>query len=333
MKVLLLTHSGDFFTVDRVQLALKNLGLYPIRINTDLYPQETQINITIHEGLPKVTIHTAEEIVDIYDVQGVWLRRIWSPQIDKEVEEPFRAMCINESQNVFKGILPLLEHAIWVDPLDKIVFASNKIYQLKLAVTCGLDIPSTLISNESQKVLDFYKAEKNIIAKMTTQTGYGMKSSAMTMATYQVQEEHLDSLESLRYCPMVFQKEIDKAYELRIVYVAGDFFIGAIDASQTQAGQTDWRKTKVDETQWTQAKLPDDIKEKIKRLMTALGLLFGVIDMIKTPEDAYVFLEVNPTGEWGMLERDLHLPISEAIAHTIYQQIQVKLQTPVISSL
>jgi hypothetical protein len=27
-----------------------------------------------------------------------------------------------------------------------------------------------------------------------------------------------------------------------------------------------------------------------------------------------VFLEVNPHGEWGMLQRDLGLPIGEAIA-------------------
>lgn len=324
MKVLLLTHSGDFFTIDRVQLAFKNLRLYS---------QETQINISAHEGLPKVTIHTTQEIIDIHEIQGVWLRRIWPPQIDKEVEEPFRSMCISESQNVFKGISPLPEHAVWLDSVDKIVFASNKIYQLKLAVTYGLDIPPTLISNAPQKVLEFYRAEKNIIVKMTTQTGCGMKRSAMTMNTYQVQEEHLESLESLKYCPMIFQKEIEKLYELRIVYVAGDFFIGAIDASQTRAGQTNWRKTKGNETQWTQARLPDDIKDKIKKLMVALGLLFGVIDMIKTPEDAYIFLEVNPTGEWGMLEQDLHLPVSEAITRTIYQQIQAKSQTSVISSL
>lgn len=36
--------------------------------------------------------------------------------------------------------------------------------------------------------------------------------------------------------------------------------------------------------------------------------------MICTPAGEYVFLEVNPGGEWGMLERDLCLPISEAIA-------------------
>jgi glutathione synthase/RimK-type ligase-like ATP-grasp enzyme len=48
--------------------------------------------------------------------------------------------------------------------------------------------------------------------------------------------------------------------------------------------------------------------------MVNLRLNFGAFDFILTPSGEYVFLEVNPVGEWGMLERDLDLPISTAIA-------------------
>ena len=37
----------------------------------------------------------------------------------------------------------------------------------------------------------------------------------------------------------------------------------------------------------------------------------------ETPDDRHVFLEMNPAGEWGMLERELSLPISEAIAESV----------------
>ena len=53
--------------------------------------------------------------------------------------------------------------------------------------------------------------------------------------------------------------------------------------------------------------------------MSELGLVFGAVDLICTPEREYVFLEVNPSGEWGMLERDLGLPISEAIAKALLE--------------
>jgi glutathione synthase/RimK-type ligase-like ATP-grasp enzyme len=51
--------------------------------------------------------------------------------------------------------------------------------------------------------------------------------------------------------------------------------------------------------------------------MRRLGLAYGAIDLIETPEGGHVFLEVNPGGEWGMLEHDLGLPISEAIADAL----------------
>ncbi|HYP53826.1 MAG TPA: hypothetical protein VEQ42_09825 [Pyrinomonadaceae bacterium] len=51
--------------------------------------------------------------------------------------------------------------------------------------------------------------------------------------------------------------------------------------------------------------------------MSRLGLAFGAIDLIRTPSGEHVFLEVNASGEWGMLERDLNLPVSEALADVL----------------
>ena len=52
-------------------------------------------------------------------------------------------------------------------------------------------------------------------------------------------------------------------------------------------------------------------------LMEELGLRFGAVDLIRRPDGGHVFLEINPTGEWGMLEKDLGLPISEALAEEL----------------
>ena len=49
-------------------------------------------------------------------------------------------------------------------------------------------------------------------------------------------------------------------------------------------------------------------------MASCYGLAFGAIDLIRTPEGGHVFLEVNPAGEWGMLEKELDYPIAEAIA-------------------
>jgi hypothetical protein len=44
------------------------------------------------------------------------------------------------------------------------------------------------------------------------------------------------------------------------------------------------------------------------------GLVYGTIDLIVTPDNRYVFLELNSAGEYSWIEELTGLPISEAIA-------------------
>ena len=47
--------------------------------------------------------------------------------------------------------------------------------------------------------------------------------------------------------------------------------------------------------------------------MERLGLNYGAIDMIVTPDGRYVFLEVNPQGQCQWIEEVTGLPINEAL--------------------
>jgi hypothetical protein len=135
--------------------------------------------------------------------------------------------------------------------------------------------------------------------------------------TNRVREEDLAGAETLRHSPMVFQELIPKACELRVAWVAGQAFVGALDASGTSRGHTDWRRVRPEECHWQKAQLPTDVASSLHALMLELGLVFGAVDLICTPSGEHVFLEVNPGGEWGMLERDLGFPISEAIVEAL----------------
>lgn len=57
-------------------------------------------------------------------------------------------------------------------------------------------------------------------------------------------------------------------------------------------------------------------------MMQKMGLFFGAIDMIRHQDGRYIFLEVNPQGEWGMLQRDLSYPIGETIAEKLVARLE-----------
>jgi len=318
--VLLLTHSGDFYTVDLVSEALARRGARPIRFNTDLFPSSVKLSARAGDERKTQLSTEAGERLAVEEVRAVWARKLWSPRMSDDLDERYRSMCIGESAAALEGFLDALHDAHWVNNLQRQREAENKQRQLRLATHAGLRVPRTLITNDPAAArLFFAETEGQMVAKLLRPVAVSMDAKESFVYTNRVREEDLACADALRHCPMVFQELIPKTYELRVAFVAGQCFAGAIDASGTARGQVDWRRVAREECHWRKAQLPTEVTTSLQSLMSELGLVFGAIDLICTPSGEYVFLEVNPGGEWGMLERDLSLPISETIADALLE--------------
>jgi MvdC family ATP-grasp ribosomal peptide maturase len=258
------------------------------------------------------------ESIGIEQVRSVWMRRLWQPRLSQKLAPLFQAACVRESMTALNNFLGGLRNARWVDRLSLIDRAENKLQQLIVAKEIGLRIPRTLMTNNPDEVREFFQAVRgNMVAKLLTPLSAGMQGSAFFLYTSKVEPEDLLAADALRYSPMVFQEQIPKQRELRAVFVAGKLFVGALNASRYAATNIDWRNAAPEDCQWERGELPSEIARRLCSLMAAFGLTFGAFDLIETPDDEYVFLEVNPTGEWGMLERDLDYPIADAIADAL----------------
>jgi len=318
--VLVLTHSGDFYTVDLVAQALARMGVRPIRFNTDLFP--SLIKISARAGDERATHFCTEggEQISVEEVRAVWARKLWTPRMTDDLDENYRSMCVSESVAALDGFLDALHSARWVNDLDRERAAENKQRQLRLATQAGLRVPRTLVTNDHREARQFFaETDGQTVAKLLRPLHVSMDASKPFVYTNRVREQDLAGADALRHCPMVFQELIPKACELRVAWVAGKTFAGALDATGTSRGHTDWRRANPEECRWQQAQLPIEVANSLQTLMTELGLIFGAVDLICTPAGEHIFLEVNPSGEWGMLERDLGLPISEAIARALLE--------------
>ena len=318
--VLLLTHSADFYTVDLVSQALARKGARPIRFNTDLFPSAVKLSTRAgDDGATRIVSETGNQI-SAAEVCAVWARKLWSPRMSDDLDERYRSMCIGESAAALEGFLDAFHDARWINNLERQRDAENKQRQLRLAARAGLNVPRTLVTNDPLAAGQFFaETDGQTVAKLLRPLTISMDGDQPFVYTNRVREEDLAQAETLRHSPMVFQELIPKAYELRVAYVAGECFAGALDASGTSRGQTDWRRAAPEECRWQMVQLPAEVASGLQVLMSELGLVFGAVDLICTPAAEHVFLEVNPGGEWGMLERDLGLPISEAIAAALLE--------------
>lgn len=252
--------------------------------------------------------------VKAQEIKGFWNRKYAAPYSFEVEQNPADAPYLREAHLLLFGYLNTTP-AFCLDRLSDAIIAENKSLQLHIAKEIGLDIPDTIFSNNPVEILQFLDAHHGeIVVKMQGVLSWSMTGKSDFFYTRRVSRRDLENSPVLSIYPLIYQQLIKKEFELRIIYVDGQCFCGKIPGLGEET--IDWRKPGV-QFQWEKGSLPLSIQSKLMALMDQLNLKFGAIDLIKSQDGKYYFLEINPTGEWGMLEKDLNLPISEQIAKTL----------------
>jgi MvdD family ATP-grasp ribosomal peptide maturase len=321
MTVLIVTFSHDNESIPLVIKALETMGKKAFRLDTDRFP--TEVKIDLYSDDQKAGIITdGEQQLELKEVSSVWYRRMRHGQkLPDSMDSQFREVSLKECRLSIRGMIASLP-GFHLDPITNVDRTNHKQLQLQVARQLGLLIPGTLTSNNPEAVKQFAQEFKatGIVTKMLSQFAiYDENKQERVVFTSPVTDEDLDNLEGLQFCPMTFQENIPKALELRITIVGKQLFTAAIDSQQLEGSTYDWRKEgRALHQQWQAYDLPQIIEKQLFELMKYFGLNYGAIDMIVTPDERYIFLEINPVGEFFWLELyPPHFPISQAIAEIL----------------
>lgn len=320
--VLCITHSRDYYTIDIVQQALERAGHRSFRLNSDEFGTRCKLQYSLHGHQQHIQLATDNKIINAAQITGVWYRKLWKLSVPPELDPGFHEVFHKEYRTHLQLFFNSLRQVPWMNRMETDHAAGgDKLWQLMTARDAGLNIPRTIFTNDPEAIRTlFHECNGNIIVKLHGALSKSMEGNTPFFPTTQLTAAHLDRLNELAYCPMIFQENIPKAYELRIAYVDGICFAGKIPAHEDIA--TDWRAGKGAPIAWQQYELPQQETMRLAQMMQRLGLTFGAIDMIRRPDGTYVFLEVNPQGEWGMLQKHLGYPIGETIAQQLIKHIE-----------
>jgi len=313
--ILCITHSQDFYNIDLFFAYLDAKNIPYFRLNSDrmnhfqkISVNEDSFELTDESGN---TIHSG-------DIKGVWHRKAWAIPVPEELDEDYRKIFLSGYTSLRYNLITVLENIPWINPYEnERKIDGNKMLQLKIAKENHLTVPETIFSNDEEKITAFFHEFCNgkAVAKLHSLTAKTMNGENL-ISTMIIEEDTLEHIADIAYCPMIFQPYIDKEYELRIVYIAGEFFTGKINNSEN----ADWRVAQGNYI-WSAYELPENIKMGLASMMEEMGLYIGAIDMIRGKDGEYYFLEVNPQGEWGMLQKELGFPIAERIADNLIKRI------------
>src|SRR3989344_1673212 len=255
----------------------------------------------------------AETRINLSEIDTAWHLRESRPLggTSLDLETRFAA---NETRQAFRAIFSLLE-CRWVNSSDAIDRVnSNKLYQQAVAARCGLSIPTTIISNDPAGILEFASPTQGLLAKTM---GYIRLDDAGLCSIYSERfscEELAGSSDAIRACPIYGQTYIEKRYEHRVMVIGKHVLSCQINSQASEATKTDWRHYDFENVEHKQVDLPSATRTKLLRFMEGVDLRYGAIDLIETPDGEFVFLEVNPSGQWGWIADLGGLPIPEAVA-------------------
>ncbi|WP_414583181.1 MvdD family ATP-grasp ribosomal peptide maturase [Scytonema sp. PCC 10023] len=325
MTILIITHSQDNQSIPLVLSAIADQGGKAFRFDTDKFPTEVGLDVYYGKGCERLILESDDQKLDLSEVSAVWYRRIAiGARIPSTMDRQLRQASVGESRATIQGMIASIK-GFHLDPIPHIRRAENKQLQLQVAREVGLFTPRTLTTNNPLSVKQFAsECEQGIITKMLSSFAiYDEQGRENVVFTNPVTPEDLDHLDGLRFCPMTFQEKVPKALELRTIIVGKRVFTAAVDSQALQKARYDWRRQGIALLDaWQPYDLPQDVEEKLLKLMTNFRLNYGAIDIILTPDGRHVFLEVNPVGEFFWLEGCPGLPISQAIADVLLTQSQ-----------
>ncbi|MEK7566055.1 MAG: MvdC/MvdD family ATP grasp protein [Patescibacteria group bacterium] len=284
------------------------------------FPSEMLIGFQANSATDEFCVEINGRLIQGKDIKAVWNRRKGHPVASKNISTVQIKEYVNRESQFFLDSLPqLLPRAFWVSNPDAISIASRKPYQLLMAKRVGFNIPETLIGNSPSQIKKFIEPLDEIAVKAlcvpSVKIEESQETDSLVFYTKRINKKTLEPLLNTSVnCPTIFQKYIEKELELRITVVGEKVFTCAIYSQQSQRTREDWRRYDLFNTPHKPYLLSKEIEDKCLALVKNLNLVFGCIDMIVAPSGEYVFLEINPNGQWLWIEKLTNIPIGEELA-------------------
>ncbi len=306
--ILVVSHLADpHATTVLDQLA--RAGADAVLLDTARFPREIRLDIGHANGQRS----TASLLIcgirhDMESVRAVWWRRPQPFEVQVDVAgNDDRGFAYGECHAAISGLWSSLD-ARWVNDPGRDEVAGRKTYQLKVASQLGLRIPRTLITNDPVSAAAFIdgEGESGTIYKAFSATERAWRETRL------LKPEERRHLDAVRFAPVIFQEHIRADIDLRITMIGDEIFPAEIRSGETDY-LVDFRMT-MHAAPIQAHVLPDSVVAQLRAFMGAMGLVYGAIDMRLTPDGEYVFLEVNPAGQWLFIEERTGQSITAALA-------------------
>lgn len=318
MTVLILASERDI-SADRMVRMLADRAVPVFRVDMSWFPQQLTLDAELRNGRWTGRLATPYREVRLEELRSIWYRNPSSFQFPAAMSGPERQHAQHEAKLGLGGVLGALP-VRWVNHPSRHADAGYKPRQLIAAARAGLSVAPTLVTNDAAAVRRFAarSAPDGVVTKMLGASAICEQGGRRVALTQRLTDADLDDLRGVELTAHLVQRWASKREEARVIVIDTHLFAVAIQA-QSQAAYVDWRSD-YGALRYEAIPLPTGVEHSIRAVMRELGLVYGAFDFVITPNSKWIFLEVNPGGQFGFLEDSTDAPLTATLADLLAQE-------------
>lgn len=312
MTVLILARDLDA-NADEMVTALRERGTAVCRVNTAWFPVQLSLSARLCKGRWSGQLRTPAHTVELDEIHTVWYRSPETYDMPAELSPVERQHCHREAKYGLGGVLASLP-VLWVNHPSRIADCAYKPVQLVRAQQYGLHVPETMITNEPESVR-FFAADGRTITKLIGANTISEEGHCKLSWTRVLGQDDLDDLRGFEVTSHMVQRWVPKSFEVRVVVIADRLTTVKINAGSASS-YVDWRSD-YPALAYELIEPPDHVAHGILALMRSFSLVYAALDFIVTPDNEWIFLEINAGGQYGWLEAETGVPLTGYLADVL----------------
>ncbi|MDX1718551.1 MAG: grasp-with-spasm system ATP-grasp peptide maturase [Salegentibacter mishustinae] len=327
--ILIFSIENDISTTSVTKI-LNHLGKHVVVINPDSDVHKL-VKLNTSEIIFENTI--TKDVINVMDVESCWWRRAglgkrnfsrnYSEENSFVVDGKDLTRLIAGSNNHItsesKDLIGYIFEKVYKKSKINIggpnVYHLNRLLTLEKAREVGLQTPGFEVVTSSQQIIDSDILSEKFVTKSVANGVYKQIGKEMFYSYTELssKEEFLEG--NVNFFPSLLMNLVEKDLEIRTFYLDGSFYSMAIFSQSNQQTSVDFRKYSADKPNKTEPyKLPKNLEIKLEKLFHNLGLNCGSVDLILNKQGNFVFLEINPVGQYQMTSRPGNFNLDLVIA-------------------
>lgn len=259
------------------------------------------------------------------DISVVWFRR-WQTSYsiyDKSMhQKQLSAECTAELKHLSGYFFDLLKDKVWLSHPDTADI--NKLTATRIAQQFGISTPKSIVCNNKAQVMAFFNENPDAyLIKPITQSGYFIEDNATYKGfTKKINAEDIKNFPAY-FFPTLFQTCVSAKYEIRTFYLDGAFYSTAILPKQNHEQESDIKTAYLNHTVvQVPYQLPKTLETQLHLFFQYMRINTGSIDLLRSQDGSYVFLEINPVGQYSAHGYCCNYYLEEKIANWLAEKYE-----------